>query len=1533
MMKWKQFFLLLVSTLMPTMLMSQEWDEERYRQIEQSIAQPRLSTTEYPVERYGAAPGQTAAKNQRAIQRAIDQCSARGGGKVVVASNMHLLTGAITLKSGVNLVVEDGAHLEFAFEPALYPIVATSWEGLHCYNLQPCIYACEAEDIAVTGRGTIDGGGTRETWWAWCGNPKFGWHEGVPSQRLGGRDRLLRAGEDGVPMTDEQGRRQPQRMFGPSDGMRPQLLNFNRCRRVLVQDVTLLRSPFWVIHPLQSTDVTVRGVRIMNDGPNGDGCDPESCNRVLIEDCYFSTGDDCIAIKSGRNRDGRERGEPAQNIIIRRCEMRNGHGGVVIGSEISGDCRNVFAHDCTMDSPNLDRVLRIKTNTCRGGIVENINVRDIRVGQCREAVVKINLNYEPREQCCRGFLPTVRNVNVSHVTCQRSRYGVLIEGLDEETCVEDINVSNCRWDGVAEGNQIKGRTRDVRFHDLVVNGSLVLQQLPYGGRYSEWMTRSEMRRTPESYLLDFSVRPKWSYVMGIELEAMLDTYLRYGGADILDYCQAYTDTMIDQQGRIRGYELKDYNLDNVRTGHFVARMYQHHAEAKNRRAMQTLMRQLDRQPRTRVDGVYWHKAIYAYQVWLDGIFMGLPYRVLAAPMLLKQRQAQRVYDDAVSQIVATYHRTLDPATGLNRHAYDENRNMFWADSETGLSQHCWGRAQGWFTMALVELLDALPEDYVRRAEVLDVLRRDLKAVVRWQDKRSGLWYQVMDSPEREGNYLESSCSSMFAYALLKAANRGWVGEEYRDAGVRAYDAIVRRFVRVNPDQTISLTDGCAVAGLGPGASAEVVAALKKLNPKAQVKENRRRDGSYAYYLSEPVRDNDPKAVGPFIWASLQRELMEDCRVAEQVLLYQRVTGGWPKNVDMARPLTEEERAQVLQDKQRQDDSTIDNGATTSQIKFLARLFQQTHDTRYRDAFCRGVEYLLSGQYENGGWPQFWPQQRGYQRHITYNDDAMVSTLRLLRDIYQQQVPYQGELTDETLRRRASSAFDRGIDCILKTQIIADGEPTIWCQQHDSATLEPTGARAYELPSYCPQESAAIVQLLMELPNPDERVRRAVNAAMKWLDEHKLTGYRVERVGQRGTANYDTRLIADPEAAPMWARFYDLTYAEPYVCDRDGLPRRHLEQIGSERRNGYSWYGNRPARLYPLYQEWVERHHVQPHADISLNTKGGNERGIIDWFRKPQVQASDFDVIVTPGDSIQLAIEQAPAKPEKPFKILIRKGIYHQKVIIDRPNIVLVGEDRDSTILVLAEAREKMGDVHYHGKSVGNGVIVLQDGADDCIISGLTAYNNYGTAVEPGNTTHQMAIYGRGTRTIVINCNVWADGNDALSLWAPGGGMYYHADLYLRCLGVDFLCPRGWCYATRCRFVGDGHAILWHDGSGVKDKKLVVKDSYFDALSPTILGRYHRDAQFVLLNCQLSARILDANIRYAYLNRQPDPNPWGLRAYYYNCYREGGNSGWLNNNLDQMEGAPAPHAITPSWTFHGSWDPEARIRTLWHVLAY
>ena len=873
-MKKKLLVLWMCSLLAPIITVAQDWDEGMYQQIEQSIRVPQFAEKAFPITKFGAKTTNPAVQNQKAIQKAIDTCSKKGGGKVIIPAGEKFLTGAITLKDGVNFVVEEGATLEFVFQPELYPIVETSWEGLECFNLSPCIYAFKAKDIAITGKGTIDGGGSNDTWWPWNGNPRFGWKEGMISQRIESRPRLLKNGEDGIPMYNEKGERTPERVFGPQDGLRPQLVSFNKCEGILLEDVTLLRSPFWVIHPLHSTDITVRRVKMINDGPNGDGCDPECCDRVLIEDCYFNTGDDCIAIKSGRNRDGRERNMPSKNIIIRNCEMKNGHGGVVIGSEISGGCQNVFAHDCVMDSPELERVLRIKTNSCRGGIIENINMRNVKVGVCKESVLKINLDYEPKEICCRGYYPTVRNVYMENVTSESSQYGVQIIGLDEDTYVYDITVKDCKFNGVKDGNFMSGKTRNINFENLFINGSLSLLKAPYE-HYSEWLTYSEMKRVPKSFLLDFSESPKWSYVMGIELEGMLDTYLAYGGEDIRKYCQEYTDTMINEKGDIRGYNIQDYNLDNIRTGHFVTRMYNLYPEAKNKLAINTMMKQLQNQPRTIADKVFWHKAIYAYQVWLDGIFMGLPFRCLTASTQLKPKDAIKIYDDAVNQLKITYERTLDPQTGLNRHAYDETRDAFWSDKETGLSQHCWGRAQGWYSMALIEVLDALPEDYSRRGEVLDLLQKDLDAVIKWQDQVSGAWYQVMDEPGREGNYLESTCTSMFAYVLMKAYNKGYLGEKYRDAGIKAYQGILKNFIRVNADKTISLTQCCEVAGLGPAATPQVIAAMKKINPKGSVKENKRRDGSYEYYLSEPIRDNDAKGVGPFIWASLEYEKVSD----------------------------------------------------------------------------------------------------------------------------------------------------------------------------------------------------------------------------------------------------------------------------------------------------------------------------------------------------------------------------------------------------------------------------------------------------------------------------------------------------------------------------------------------------------------------------------------------------------------------------------------------------------------------------------
>ena len=845
---------LLLALLLPACAFAAGWDDNEYKRIEQSIQLPKIAERQFLITSFGAKTTATAAQNQKAINKVISLVSKKGGGKVIIPKGTWN-TGAIELKSHVNLVLEEGATLHFAFEPKLYPLVRTSWEGLACWNYSPCIYAYKATDIAITGKGTIDGGGNNDTFWQWNGNPRFGYKEGVTkeSQKLGSRSKLLKMAEDGVPFDE--------RKFGMGYGLRPQLVNMVHCERILIKDVKMINSPFWVIHPLLSKNITVDGVYVWNEGPNGDGCDPEACENVLIQNCVFHTGDDCIAIKSGRNNDGRLWNQPSKNIIIRNCKMEDGHGSVVIGSEISGGCENVYAENCVMDSPHLERILRIKTNNCRGGQVQNINMRNVVVGQCKEAVVKINLDYERKEICYRGFEPIVNNVNVENVTCQKSDYGVLIIGRDSLENVYDINIKNCKFDGVVkEPVKITGKTRNVKFDNLVINGSLVLnkEDQPYKN-YSEWLTYSEMKRVPHSYLLDFSSKPKWSYVMGIEMEGMLDTYEHYkeGNNAILDYLKEYPAKMIDEKGNITGYKYEDFNLDNVRTAKFILRMHNLFPTKGTEKALKTLFKQLQNQPRTK-EGVYWHKAIYANQVWLDGIFMGLPFYCNYAVQTMKPKKAEKYLNDAVDQMVKTNYRTYDEKTQLWKHAWDETHQQFWANKEDGKSQHCWARALGWYVMAMTECLDAMPENYARRQEVIDLLNKAMKSVVKYQDKKTGVWYDVLDV-KSDKNYLESTASSMFAYVLLKGYRKGYLSEEYLKAGVKAYNGILKQFIKVNADKTISLTRCCAVSGLGPGPGPYV----KKPNYK--------RDGSFEYYMSEPIRDNDAKGVGPFIWASLEME--------------------------------------------------------------------------------------------------------------------------------------------------------------------------------------------------------------------------------------------------------------------------------------------------------------------------------------------------------------------------------------------------------------------------------------------------------------------------------------------------------------------------------------------------------------------------------------------------------------------------------------------------------------------------------------
>lgn len=310
-------------------------------------------------------------------------------------------------------------------------------------------------------------------------------------------------------------------------------------------------------------------------------------------------------------------------------------------------------------------------------------------------------------------------------------------------------------------------------------------------------------------------------------------------------------------------------------------------------------------------------------------------------------------------------------------------------------------------------------------------------------------------------------------------------------------------------------------------------------------------------------------------------------VAENVLLYQRNMGGWPKNITMQKPLTSKEKEDLLVLKEDTKKITIDNGATTQEMFFLSRMYRSVPDERYKVAFLKGLDYLLEAQYENGGWPQFYPLREGYYSHITYNDDAMVTVLRLLKRLLED-ADYYGIGLEQEMLDRAKIAFDKGIDCILKTQYLKDGVLTGWCAQHDEFTLQPAKARAYELASLSGKESVELVALLMSFENPSEEIKKSVHAAIAWYKQVKITGYRIDREFNSKGKVIKKEVIEDATAPPVWGRFYDLETFEPYFCGRDGIKRKTLAEVELERQLGYRWYTYLPQKVIDDYPDWIER---------------------------------------------------------------------------------------------------------------------------------------------------------------------------------------------------------------------------------------------------------------------------------------------------------------------------------------------------------
>lgn len=359
------------------------------------------------------------------------------------------------------------------------------------------------------------------------------------------------------------------------------------------------------------------------------------------------------------------------------------------------------------------------------------------------------------------------------------------------------------------------------------------------------MANSEMKRNPEAWMIDFRKTPKWGYTQGLVGSSYQQLTEITGDSSYVKYIkETYLDKMIDENGIIIGYKMSDFNIDKVNSGKLLFDVYDQTNDFRYKSAMDTLRQQMRLHPRTE-DGGFWHKKRYTHQMWLDGLYMGTPF---LAEYALKNNEPT-LFNDVVNQIITVNKYTHDDKTGLNYHAWDESKSQKWADSVTGKSRNFWGRAQGWYAMAIVDVLDFLPENHDGRDQIISILNNMVDAILKVRDPETGMWYQVLDQGSREGNYLEATCSSMFVYTLLKGIRKGYLSRDLEAIAKESYNNLVTEFVKKNDDGTISLIRCCGVAGLGG-------------NPY--------RDGSYEYYINEMVRDNDPKGVGPFILASLEK---------------------------------------------------------------------------------------------------------------------------------------------------------------------------------------------------------------------------------------------------------------------------------------------------------------------------------------------------------------------------------------------------------------------------------------------------------------------------------------------------------------------------------------------------------------------------------------------------------------------------------------------------------------------------------------
>ncbi|KAF2515587.1 pectate lyase [Flavobacterium foetidum] len=569
------------------------------------------------------------------------------------------------------------------------------------------------------------------------------------------------------------------------------------------------------------------------------------------------------------------------------------------------------------------------------------------------------------------------------------------------------------------------------------------------------------------------------------------------------------------------------------------------------------------------------------------------------------------------------------------------------------------------------------------------------------------------------------------------------------------------------------------------------------------------------------------------------------KIAENVLLYQRDIGGWPKNIQMQQELSEKQQKDLLALKNTAVETTTDNSATTQEMLFMSKMYEQTKDERYKESFLKGLNYLLEAQYANGGWPQFYPLKKGYYTHITYNDDSMVSILNVIKNIAQETNYYSVKPSQEVIDK-CKKAFDKGIDCILKTQYKQNGVLTAWCAQHDEVTLLPAKARAFELVSLSGHESARITLLLMSIDKPSPEVITAVKSAVAWFEKTKITNLEEKKVLNDAGKIIDKKMIPVTNGAPIWARFMDLESNEPFFCDRDGIRKKSIDEIGSERRNGYSWYSEAPREVLKKFPDWA----VKNGTKVSTSDKKN-----VTLITVAQDGSGDFT-------KIQDAIYACPAFPYEKVTIFVKNGTYNEKVRIPEwnTNVILKGESKENTIITFDDNFSKIA---LGRNSTFYTYTVLVEG-DDCAVLNLTIKN------ASGDRGQAIALSVVANRVKVSNCNLLGN-QDTLYLSGKDAKQYFK-DCYIEGT-TDFIFGSATAVFEDC---------IIHS----------IKSSYITAASTPQGTPYG----FVFKECKLTS---NPEAKAVYLGR-----PWRIYAktVYINCEmgKQIKAEGWENWSKPEAE---------------------------------